>query len=138
MHQSARPKAAAAGYTLIEVMVVIAIMSGQDISFDLSPGQEDDDNAYTPSQYLLSTESQDPAEMLEAQDWEEHTQNRFNTALAELDDRSKDILSSRWLGETKSTLQDLADKYGVSAERIRQLEFAAINKLKSGVQVAAM
>ena len=126
------------GVTSKDVMEMEKRMSGQDISFDLSPGQEDDDNAYTPSQYLLSTESQDPAEMLEAQDWEEHTQNRFNTALAELDDRSKDILSSRWLGETKSTLQDLADKYGVSAERIRQLEFAAINKLKSGVQGAAM
>lgn len=126
------------GVTSKDVMEMEKRMSGQDISFDLSPGQEDDDNAYTPSQYLLSTESQDPAEMLEAQDWEEHTQNRFNMALAELDDRSKDILSSRWLEDNKSTLQDLADKYGVSAERIRQLEFAAINKLKSGVQLAAM
>jgi len=76
---------------------------------------------------------QDPAELLEAQDWEDHTQARFNGALAELDDRSKDILASRWLADKKATLQDLADRYGVSAERIRQLESSAIKKLKAEI-----
>jgi len=110
-------------------------MSGQDISFDLPVGQEDDDRAYSPSQYLLAPESQDPADLLEAQDWQDDTQLRFNGALSELDERSKDILSQRWLSDKKATLQDLADKYGVSAERIRQLESTAIKKLK--VSVAA-
>lgn len=107
-------------------------MSGVDVSFDLSPGQDDDDNAYSPSQYLINREA-DPAEALEAEDWENHTQKRFHTALASLDDRSKDIIASRWLAESKATLQDLASKYSISAERVRQLENAAINKIKADV-----
>lgn len=123
------------GVTSKDVLEMEKRMSGQDISFDLSPGQEDDDKAYSPSQYLLPSESQDPADMLEDQDWQDHTQLRFNNALAELDDRSKDILARRWLSDQKATLQELADHYGVSAERIRQLESAAIKKLKVGVAV---
>lgn len=107
-------------------------MSGVDVSFDLSPGQDEDDSAYSPSQYLVNSEA-DPAETLEAQDWENHTQERFHNALSTLDDRSKDIIASRWLAETKATLQDLATKYSISAERVRQLENAAINKIKADV-----
>jgi len=121
------------GVSTKDVMEMEKRMSGIDIAFDLAPGQEDDDRAYAPSQYLLPSENQDPADLLEAQDWEDHTQAQFNGALAELDDRSKDILASRWLSDKKATLQDLADKYGVSAERIRQLESSAIKKLKTEI-----
>ena len=75
----------------------------------------------------------DPADTLEVEQWEEYTRSRFHSALARLDERSQDILASRWLVEKKATLQDLATKYNVSAERIRQLENAAVKKLKSAV-----
>ena len=106
-------------------------MSGVDISFDLS-GDDSDDNHYSPSQYLQN-DTVDPAEALEAEDWERHTQEKFHNALDTLDDRSKDIIAKRWLAESKATLQELADKYGISAERIRQLENAAIKKIKLDV-----
>ena len=107
-------------------------MNGTDIAFDLGPGQKDDESAYSPSQYLVQ-ESQDPSDTLESEDWESHTKALFTSALDELDERSKDIITRRWLNEPKETLQDLAGKYSISAERIRQLEAAAINKIKTAV-----
>lgn len=107
-------------------------LSGQDISFDLS-ASDDDEQAYSPSQYLTN-EADDPADTIEAEDWNDYTQNRFYAALETLDERSKDILAKRWLAEEKATLQELADQYGVSAERIRQLENTAIKKLKVSVE----
>jgi RNA polymerase sigma-32 factor len=107
-------------------------LSGQDISFDLS-ASDDDEQAYSPSQYLTN-EADDPADTAEAEDWNDYTQNRFYAALETLDERSKDILAKRWLAEEKATLQELADQYGVSAERIRQLENTAIKKLKVSVE----
>lgn len=122
------------GVTSKDVLEMEKRMSGQDIGFDLSPGQEDDESAYHPSQYLQS-ESVDPSEAAETADWDNHTQTLFRDALSTLDDRSKDILASRWLVDKKATLQDLAGKYGVSAERIRQIENNAINKLKATIAV---
>ena len=108
-------------------------LSGQDIGFDLPVGAENDDQAYSPSQYLVDQSNTDPADSLEVSDLDSHQRELFYQALEQLDDRSKDILSSRWLCDKKATLQDLADRYGVSAERIRQLENNAINKIKSAV-----
>jgi RNA polymerase sigma-32 factor len=71
------------------------------------------------------------AAQIEAEEWEETTNNSLYLAMEDLDDRSKDILASRWLGDDKATLHELADKYGVSAERIRQLEKNAMNKIKA-------
>jgi RNA polymerase sigma-32 factor len=68
---------------------------------------------------------------LEESDWEESSQENLTVALEKLDERSRDILNSRWLSESKATLHDLAGKYGVSAERIRQLEKNAMNKVKA-------
>jgi len=107
-------------------------LNGQDISFDLSADDDDDHSSYSPSQYLTSNNA-DPADALEAQDWDDYTHNQFYGALEDLDDRSKDILASRWLAEEKATLQELANRYSVSAERIRQLENMAIQKLKTAV-----
>ena len=70
-------------------------------------------------------------ENLEEAEWEEVTNNSLMLALDGLDDRSQDILRSRWLSDEKATLHDLAGKYGVSAERIRQLEKNAMNKIKA-------
>lgn len=122
------------GVTSKDVLEMEKRMSGQDLGFDLAPGQDDDDNAYSPSLYL-KTEELDPSEVLEEEDWKDHKQAIFRKALAKLDDRSKDILASRWLVDKKATLQQLAAKYGISAERIRQLEANAINKIRESVVV---
>ncbi|WP_020394227.1 RNA polymerase sigma factor RpoH [Thiolinea disciformis] len=124
------------GVSKADVLEMEQRMGAQDVSFDLSPDQEDDEQAYSPSHYLAA-ESADPAEALEAEEWETYTRDRFQSALASLDARSQDILASRWLTEDKATLQDLADKYQVSAERIRQLENAAVKKLRGAMEVVA-
>ena len=123
------------GVTNKDVMEMEKRMSGQDIGFDLS-SDDDDDSSYSPNQYLQSEVVDDPSELIESADWDSHTQGLFKNAMATLDDRSKDILASRWLVDEKATLQDLAAKYDVSAERIRQIESNAIDKLKSAVLVA--
>lgn len=120
------------GVTKADVLEMEQRLGSQDISFDLSNDQDDDERSYSPSQYLAA-ESADPADTLEAEEWETYTHGRFDAALASLDARSKDILASRWLVEEKATLQELADKYSVSAERIRQLENVAIKKLRAAV-----
>ena len=122
------------GVSSKDVLEMEKRMSGQDLGFDLSPSQDDDDNAYSPSLYL-KTEELDPSVVLEEEDWQDHKQAIFNKALAKLDDRSKDILASRWLVDKKATLQELASKYGISAERIRQLESNAINKIRESVVI---
>jgi RNA polymerase sigma-32 factor len=74
---------------------------------------------------------------LENSDWEDRKEELLMDAMAGLDDRSRDILASRWLVEEKATLHELADRYQVSAERIRQLEQNAMKKLKAAVTLAA-
>lgn len=120
------------GVSKRDVLEMEKRLGAHDVSFDLSSDSDDDDHAYSPSQYL-ATAVADPADTLEAEQWEEYTRSRFHNALSQLDERSQDILASRWLVEKKATLQDLANKYGVSAERIRQLENAAVKKLKVAV-----
>jgi len=119
------------GVTSKDVLEMEKRMSGQDIGFDLGV-DDDDEKSYSPSHYL-QTDVIDPSENAEASDWDNHTKTLFQNALLTLDDRSKDILSSRWLVDKKATLQDLATKYSVSAERIRQIEHNAIIKLKAAV-----
>ncbi len=124
------------GVTNKDVMEMEKRMSGQDIGFDLS-ADTDEDNSYSPNQYLQSEQVDDPSELLESSDWDSHTRSLFANAMSTLDERSKDILACRWLVDEKATLQELAGKYGVSAERIRQIESNAIDKLKSAVVLAA-
>lgn len=118
-----------------DVMEMEKRMSGQDIGFDLS-SDTDEDNTYSPNQYLESEQVDDPSELLESSDWDSHTRSLFANAMSTLDERSKDILACRWLTDEKATLQELAAKYEVSAERIRQIESNAISKLKSAVVLA--
>lgn len=108
-------------------------LSGQDIAFD-GPASEDDDAIATPAGYL-SDLRMEPSRQLEADDTEAKMMERLGHALKGLDPRSRAILKARWLGENKSTLHELADRYQVSAERIRQIEKSAMNKLKA--QLAA-
>ena len=112
-------------------------MSGQDISFDPAPEASDDEDStvYSPAHYLTD-HGMDPLTQLEGEDWEEQSYGHFTDALDNLDDRSKEILQRRWLGEKKATLQELAKEYGVSAERIRQIENKAIKQLRASVPVS--
>jgi len=134
-HAEVNAVAKALNVTSKDVLEMEKRLSGQDIGFDLPKGAENDDRAYSPSQYLTDQSVSDPADSLELSDWNQHTRGLFNNALMQLDDRSKDILSSRWLSDKKATLQQLANRYGISAERIRQLEANAINKIKATVAV---
>ncbi len=106
-------------------------MSQQDTPFDFDADESDSENAYAaPAGYLTDMRG-DPAAQLESSDWESHETQKLQTALASLNDRSRDIVERRWLAEKKATLHDLAKEYHVSAERIRQLESTAIKKLKT-------
>ncbi|MCO4785169.1 RNA polymerase sigma factor RpoH [Marinomonas atlantica] len=104
-------------------------MSSSDMAFDAS-GDDDDDSAYQAPANYLEDSSYDPAMVLEHGNWEADSNRRLESAMLELDDRSRDILIKRWLSENKSTLHDLADEYSVSAERIRQLEKNAMKKIR--------
>jgi len=108
-------------------------MSAYDASFDAEP-DSDDDAAYRAPAYYLEDQSSDLAENLEEDEWAETTKNSLMLALGGLDDRSQDILRSRWLSDEKATLHDLAGRYGVSAERIRQLEKNAMDKIKARME----
>ena len=104
-------------------------LASQDTAFD-GPMDDDEDNAYQAPAYYLEDRRSDPAVQLENADWSEDSNGRLMQALEQLDERSQDILRERWLSESKSTLHELADKYGVSAERIRQLEKNAMKKIR--------
>ena len=108
-------------------------MSAYDTSFDAEP-DSDDDAAYRAPAYYLEDQSSDLAENLEEAEWGEVTNSNLMLALGDLDDRSQDILRSRWLSDEKATLHDLANKYGISAERIRQLEKNAMNRIKAKME----
>jgi RNA polymerase sigma-32 factor len=106
-------------------------MAAQDLSFD-GDSDDDEESWNAPSQYLES-EGADPAEVVARDEWWRDSSERLSAALAELDERSRDILQSRWLTDRKLTLHELADRYAVSAERIRQLEQSALRKLKTAL-----
>lgn len=115
------------------VLEMEARLSNYDVAFDASP-DDDEDNSFSPSVYLADQRN-DPARQLEQEDWEDNRHEKLAASLAELDDRSRDILMARWLNEDgKVTLHDLADKYGVSAERIRQLEKNAMKKMRAALE----
>ena len=121
------------GVTEENVREMEARLNAHDASFDpFTSGDSDDEAATAPVAYLAD-QRPDPAKELEDTQWQALNEKRLRDALALLDERSMDILSSRWLAERKATLHELADKYGVSAERIRQLENNAIKKLKKSM-----
>ena len=104
-------------------------LAGQDVGFDLT--QDDDESSYVAPAAYLEALTVSPAEAAEAEDWEAHHHTLLFEGLDGLDERARDIIQSRWLTEPKATLQELADKYGVSAERVRQLEAQALKKLQA-------
>src|SRR5207249_2013593 len=118
-----------------EVLEMESRLAGQDVSF--KGATIDGEDSYGPEDYLAT--EQDAYAELEQAEWEQEREAKMKTALATLDDRARDILQRRWLiddGE-KAGLQELGDEYGVSAERIRQIETAAMKKLRKAIEVVA-
>ena len=104
----------------------------RDLSFDPLPDAGDEDSIASPSLYLPASEA-DPATQVEQDQWDGDVADRLSSALDGLDERSRTVIRERWLAEDKKTLQELADDYGVSAERIRQIEAVAITKLRTAM-----
>jgi len=109
-------------------------MRGQDVAFDTPVG--DEEKAHLSPMAYLEDQSGDPSSVMETVDFAAFRHGMLSSSLEQLDARSRDIVESRWLAEKKATLHELGDRYGVSAERIRQLEVNAIKKLRNTMQAA--
>ncbi len=107
-------------------------LSGSDMSFDPLSESDDDEASFAPSQYLEDEEA-NPADIFENQSHSEESTSQLYEAINQLDDRSRDILQDRWLADEKMTLHDLAEKYEISAERVRQIEKNAMKKVKQSI-----
>ncbi|OBX05197.1 RNA polymerase factor sigma-32 [Gallibacterium genomosp. 3] len=118
------------GVSAEDVQEMESRMSGIDMAYDLPT--DDTEETYAPALYLEDKGSNFAAD-LEEENFESQATEQLSEALEQLDDRSRHIIQTRWLDENKATLQELADHYGVSAERIRQLENNALKKLRNAV-----
>ena len=119
------------GVPAAEVTRMESRLAGADLAFDGHDTEEDGDCA--PAHFLSAEglAGADPAEAISAEQWRESSQQKLAQALSRLDDRSREIIAARFLNDEKPTLTDLANRYGVSAERIRQLEKNALKKMRS-------
>ncbi len=117
------------GVTREDVLVMEQRLNVMDASFDASDSDDGDEGYRAPERYLFSAQD-DPALTLEKEESGDHGREQLMAAFEQLDERSQDILQQRWLAEKKLTLHDLAEKYGVSAERVRQLEKNAMKKIR--------
>ncbi|MNR01173.1 RNA polymerase sigma factor RpoH [compost metagenome] len=131
-HEEVQAVAADLGVSAADVTEMEARMSNYDQAFDLV-GDDEDEGGFAPVHYL-EDKSSDLAATIENDNWDSHATRRLSAAMATLDERSQHIIRARWLDEeSKTTLQELADNYGVSAERVRQLEKNALKKLKDAM-----
>jgi len=124
------------GVSRDEVLVMEQRLNAMDASYDAPVSDDDDDAFKAPASYLYDPHN-DPAYLIEKEQSGEHGRESLHVAFEQLDERSQDILQQRWLAEDKATLHDLADKYGVSAERVRQLEKGAMKKLRQYMEQIA-
>lgn len=116
-----------------EVLAMEERLNAQDVAFE-TPVAHDEEETYAPVNFL-EDQRYSPEAQLEQQDWQQHTEDRLHQALQVLDERSREILYRRWMAEEKATLQQLAEDYQVSAERVRQLEQNAFKKLRQAMAV---
>ena len=123
------------GVDVADVREMEQRLSARDMSFDPTP-ESDEEEAYSPAMYLPASNA-DPAIEVENEEWEEESTERLSMAMEKLDERSRSILQRRWMTDDKATLHELADEYGISAERVRQVESNAISKLKGLMASAA-
>jgi RNA polymerase sigma-32 factor len=122
----------------VDAKVVVEMesrMHGHDSAFDAPPGTSEDRVSLSPSESLYR-EQDDPSLVLEREDGRSNSHDGLAAGFEILDERSRAVLQRRWLDDEKSTLHELADEYGVSAERIRQIEKAAMKKIKSHLMAA--
>ena len=131
-HQEVEEVAADLGVPSRTVLEMEQRLHVRDASFDLPAGADDDMPA--PSGWIEDRRFE-PEQQVEAEEWEANSTRSLYEALETLDDRSRSIVSRRWLADKKATLQELADEYGVSAERIRQIEKNAMKKLRGRIEV---
>jgi RNA polymerase sigma-32 factor len=131
--EETRAVAADLGVSEKEVTEMEKRLHSRDAIFDPAPDVDDEHN-YTPAAYLPAPDS-DPAKQVESADFNEDATTRMTAAMKILDERSRHIIEARWLTDSKMTLHELADEYGISAERIRQLEANAIKKLRNAMAV---
>ena len=117
------------GVSVAEVTEMEQRLSARDLSFDPAPDSGDEDDSYGPALYLPAPDA-DPAESTASEQWDEDVTRRLADAMAALDARSQDIVRRRWMAEDKATLHELAAEYDISAERVRQIEVAAMKRLK--------
>lgn len=131
-HEEVQTVANELGVSEKDVREMESRMSSQDMGFDLNADEDEStpQSQFSPVQYLTD-QSSDLAETVEEEQWQDNSNQRLFSALNTLDERSQDIIRARWLAEEKETLQDLAAKYQVSAERVRQLEKSAMKKLQN-------
>ena len=115
-----------------EVMHMENRLNSADSSFDVPTDEEDNEKAFSPSQYLEDN-SFNPEDITEQKNYEEVNHTALLKNISALDKRSQDIIRARWLDDNKITLNELAEKYSVSAERIRQIEATAFKKLKTAL-----
>ncbi|MDF2691035.1 MAG: polymerase sigma factor RpoH [Gammaproteobacteria bacterium] len=116
-----------------EVIEMEQRLSSHDLTFDApEEAESEEDHFYAPALYLEAPDAS-PEKQISAEESQDREHDKLHHALEKLDQRSRDILNARWLNETKATLQELADKYQVSAERIRQLESQALKNLKQAI-----
>ena len=113
-----------------DVLTMEQRLNAHDVSFDVNPDSEEEQ--FVPAAYLVDQRFE-PTEVLQREEADDNRSDNLQSALARLDERSRDIVTSRWLVEPKLTLHDLAERYGVSAERIRQLEKNAFSALKKAL-----
>ncbi|MFC3094854.1 RNA polymerase sigma factor RpoH [Alteromonas sediminis] len=130
-HAEVQTVAEELGVSTKEVLQMEARMSSQDQAFDLS-ADDDENGSFAPVQYLEDKSTDVEAEVIN-NDWDADASRRLYSALKTLDERSQHIIETRWLADDKTTLQDLADKYNVSAERVRQIEKNAMKKLQAAM-----
>ena len=117
------------GVSTDEVTEMERRLASRDLSYDPAPDADDEEESYSPSAYLPAPDA-DPAIAVERAEWDDDVTDRVARAMTQLDARSQAVLRARWTGESKATLHELAEEYGVSAERIRQIEANAIKKLR--------
>ena len=130
-HDEVQTVADELGVSTKEVLQMEARMSSQDQAFDLT-ADEDETGNFAPVQYLEDKSSDVETDVIN-NDWDTAASKRLYSAIKTLDERSQDIIETRWLADNKITLQDLADKYQVSAERVRQIEKNAMKKLQAAM-----
>ena len=127
-HEEVQDVAETLGVKAETVLEMESRLSGSDITFD-APDNDDDEYSFTPAAYLTD-ERADPAHQLEHDDSHSQHLSLMSSSMDKLDDRSRNIIQRRWLDENKATLHELADEYQISAERVRQLEKNALNKMR--------